>query len=207
MGDPLNSCTADELAWDPRAGSLDAIEELVARYEGRIFRLCITLTRSPEDAREITQDSFVRAFQSIGQFRTGRSFAAWIFTIARNRCIDHHRSSPPPSEPLDAETPVDGNPSEDLERREGISNLWNLARKHLSPDQFQVLYLKYVEGMDFREIAQILGRTQTHTKVIAFRARCTMALKLSNAPDFETSGGAERNSLNPAKMVPTQAAR
>ena len=43
---------------------MDAFEELVARYEGRIFRLCITLTRNPEDAREITQDSFVRAFQS-----------------------------------------------------------------------------------------------------------------------------------------------
>ncbi len=169
-----------ELARRTRAGSISAFEELVRRYEDRVFRLTAGFTRNEADARELTQDTFLKAFQSIGQFQGEKSFAAWIFTIARRKCIDHFRVQPPNGESLDPETPGTGNPAEVLTEREDGDNLWKFARRSLSGDEFQVLWLKYMEGLSFDEIAQVLGKSRTATKVLAFRARRSLARKLAH---------------------------
>jgi RNA polymerase sigma-70 factor (ECF subfamily) len=178
---PLTTAADDELARETQTGSVEAFEELVRRYEGRIFRLAAGFTQNEADAREITQDTFVGAFHAINQFRTGKSFAAWLFTIARNQCIDHHRARPPATESLDPEIPGEGNPAEAMDQRETGENLWHLARRILSDDEFQVLWLKYMEGMDFAAIGQVLHKTRTYTKVLAFRARRLLGQRLSRA--------------------------
>ena len=70
---------------------MKAFEQLVYRYEQRIYRFaCNACSREP-DARELTQDTFVKAFRAIAQYNPEHSFAAWLFTIARHKCIDHLR--------------------------------------------------------------------------------------------------------------------
>src|SRR5258708_2861462 len=87
--------TDEDLARRTQAGSLAAFEELVARYEHRVYAFVVQSLGHGVDAREVTQDTFVKAFQSIGQFDCRRAFAAWLFTIARRKAIDHHRAAAP----------------------------------------------------------------------------------------------------------------
>jgi RNA polymerase sigma-70 factor, ECF subfamily len=175
----------EELARQTQAGSLTAFEELVYRYEGRIYAFVSRCCRNGTDAREVTQETFVRAFQAIGQFDPRRGFASWLFTIARRKAIDHHRAARHTvgEEAIDEQLD-DEDPSELLARQEEQRNLWRLARAKLSEAQFQVLWLRYAEEMTVAEIARVVSKTQIHVKVILFRAREVLgrALKAARSP-------------------------
>ena len=83
----------EQLARESQAGSLEAFEELVSRYQQRVFGFVFRSCSCAGDAREITQDTFVKAYQALGQYDPTKPFAAWLFTIARRKCIDRHRSA------------------------------------------------------------------------------------------------------------------
>jgi RNA polymerase sigma-70 factor (ECF subfamily) len=71
-----------------RAGSAEAFSELVDRYRAPIVRLAYRLTRDPDEAKDIAQDAFLRAYRRLGEFRPDRPFARWLFVIARNASLD-----------------------------------------------------------------------------------------------------------------------
>ncbi len=184
---------ADEgLVCQSQAGSLEAFEELVCRYEQRIYAFVANSCRNPSDADEITQDTFVRAFRAIAKFDPRRSLGPWLFAIARRRCIDHFRANPIHAEEPATELLDNDDPSELLARREDGQSLWQLARSCLSQAQFQALWLRYREEMDVNDIARALGKTRTHTKVVLFRARQALgrALGSGTALPGETPGEA-----------------
>lgn len=181
-----SSISDEALALQTQAGSMEAYEELVLRYEQRIYRFVLQACRNGSDGAEITQETFVKAFQAIGQFDPTRSFAPWLFTIARRKCIDHLRSlkdrsreysTPDPhldhhsaTEPFDI-----ADPAELLAQQDERRNLWVIARRNLSKPQFDALWLQYVEDMSLAEIAKVLRRPQTYVKVLLFRARKSLA--------------------------------
>lgn len=177
----LQSLSDEELARQSQGGSLPAFEELVYRYEARVYSFLVQLCASSLDARELTQDTFVRAFQAIARFDSRRAFASWLFTIARNKCIDLHRAAPPAASAAASELPDNDDPAVLLVRREERQNLWELARQHLPTAQFQALWLRYAEDMNIAQIAQVLRKTRTHTKVLLFRARQSLGAKLEAA--------------------------
>jgi RNA polymerase sigma factor (sigma-70 family) len=178
VGTGFQTCTDSELARQSQDGSLAAFEELVYRFEGRIYGFAANVCGNAADAREVTQDTFVRAFQAIGQFDCRRAFGAWLFTIARRKCIDRYRAAPPGTEEPLPELRDEDDPAELLARQEERQNLWGLARRRLPDAQFEVLWLRYVEGMSVADIAQVLRKTQTHVKVLLFRARRGLAREL-----------------------------
>lgn len=158
-------------------GSLPAFEELVRRYEGRVFRFVSTRCRDEWDAREITQDVFVRAFRSLRTCDPDQ-FGPWIFTIARRKCIDHLRIRRPITIAIPPETPADGTPPDALEQREEEESLWQVAQRILSPAQFEALWLRYAEDMSVAQAARVMGKTSTHVKVLLFRARSILSKRL-----------------------------
>ncbi len=168
----------EELARQCQAGSLLAFEELVYRYEHRVFRFIANSCRSNADARELTQDTFVRAFQGLAQFDSRKDFAPWLFTIARRKCVDLYRARRPIADEPVPELSDPDDPAELLARQEDRQNLWQLARRRLPQPQFQALWLKYAEAMSVAEVAQILRKTRTHVKVLLFRARQTLGREL-----------------------------
>lgn len=175
MAIELQCYSDEELAKQARAGSLAAFEGLVSRYEHRIYGFVVRFCRNGTDAAEITQDTFVRAFQAIAQFDCRHTFAAWLFTIARRKCIDHHRAAPPRSDEPMPDLADTGNPAEALASREERQNLWDLARQALPELQFQALWFRYAEEMDVAQVARVLRKTRTHVKVLLFRARQTLS--------------------------------
>lgn len=172
----------EELARRARAGSLDDFEELVHRYEARIFHFLCRCSGNPSDARDLTQEAFVAAYQNLERFDPARPFATWLFTIARRKLIDRRRSERTPTEPRLPE-PIDtDDPAEQLARREQREDLWTVARECLPEPHFQALWLKYAEDLSVRDIARVLRRTQTHVKVMLFRARAALAEALKAGP-------------------------
>jgi RNA polymerase sigma-70 factor, ECF subfamily len=168
----------EELARQTQAGSLTAFEQLVYRYQRRIYAFVANSCRSGADAREVTQDTFVKAFQAIDQYDPRFAFTSWLFTIARRKCIDHHRAAPPEPEPAPSQPAPQPDPGELLARTEDRRALWTLASKLLPDAQFQALWLRYAEDMSVAEIARVLGKTRTHVKVLLFRARRVLRGKL-----------------------------
>jgi RNA polymerase sigma-70 factor, ECF subfamily len=189
------SVTDEELAWQTQAGSFTAFEELVSRYEGRIYAFVWNSCRSATTAREVTQDTFVRAFQAIARFDASQRFGPWLFTIARRKCMDHHRAAPGVAgelvpEPLDTD-----DPAELLARQEERRDLWQLARRHLRPAEFEALWLRYAEDLSIAEISRVQGRTQTHIKVLLFRARRALGRQLEQRRAAELAS--ENHQLKP----------
>jgi RNA polymerase sigma-70 factor (ECF subfamily) len=160
------------------AGSFAAFEELVYLFERRIYGFVFQTCRNEADAKEITQDTFVRAFQALDRFDLKYSFGPWLFAIARRKCVDFFRAQqrayvaefPEPADVPD--------PSRILCEREDRESLWALARQKLGRLEFEVLWLRYAEEMDVRDIARVVRKTRTHVKVSLFRARKSLAREI-----------------------------
>ncbi len=197
--------TDEELAGQAQAGSLSSFEELVYRYEARIFRFVANSCRNDSDAQDVTQQTFVSAYLNIRQFDVRRSFATWLFTIARRKGIDRHRANRPAAEERTVELVEDENPATLLARREAGEDLWRIARRTLPELQFQALWLRYAEDMSMEEIARVLRKTQTHVKVLLFRARTLLGRALEEScAQTETSGPTESRAWAiPAPAKPT----
>jgi RNA polymerase sigma-70 factor, ECF subfamily len=196
MAADFQSLSDDDLARETQAGSMVAFEELVHRYEHRIYAFVMQYCHNDADAHEITQDAFVRAFQAIGRFVPRGGFGPWLFTIARRKCIDRYRATVRASadEPI-PEVPDHDDPSVLLARQEERQQLWALARKCLGDTQFQALWLRYAEGMSVEGVARVLRKTQTHVKVLLFRAREVLRreLKAAQAPGAPTGPATPRS--------------
>lgn len=180
MSDGSLHLSDEELAQQCQEGSLAAFEELVSRYEGRIYAFVTHSTRNATAGAEITQETFVRAFQAIAQFDARRTFSTWLFAIARRKCLDFFRRGWRVVEPEPAFEPADENdPGELLAQREERERLWALARRSLPEPQFQALWLRYAEDMEVAAIARVLGLTQTYVKVLLFRARENLGRRIN----------------------------
>lgn len=160
-----------ELARDSQAGSLEAFDELATRYESRVLAFIRRICPCEADALEVTQESFLKAFRALSQFDPDRSFAPWLFAIARRCAIDFLRAAPPPGEPVPEHLPAAADVLADIAARDDLANLWSLARRCLPPGQFQVLWLTYVEDFGVADTAAVMRLTRPHVKILLFRAR------------------------------------
>ena len=157
-----------------------AFEQLVRRYEERIFRFLIQRCGNHEDAQEITQDTFVKAFHAMAGYNPRQVFAPWLFTIARHKCIDRLRSrgrTPDGALPEEAEMNM-ADPAALISKAEEKDEIWRLAKKHLPAGQYEALWLRYVEDMNIEEVSRVLRKTKTHVKILLFRGRKTLARHL-----------------------------
>lgn len=192
MTAPAPNPTDEELARQARAGSLVAFDELVARFEVRLFRFLVQGTRNETDAAELTQDTLVTAYQKLAGYDPARSFATWVFTIARRKQIDffrHHGVRRDHALGITADDLVDeADPGRLAEQAEERDRVWDCARASLAELPFQALWLKYNEDLSVEQIAAVLGRTTIHVKVILFRARATLATALARWERAADSG-------------------
>jgi RNA polymerase sigma-70 factor (ECF subfamily) len=154
-----------------RARELDrkALSELCVYFYPKIFRYVFYRVKTREDAEDITSEVFVRVVRSIDRQRG--SFQAWIFRIASNLVIDYYRRRAREEKALmrrDGE-PAQDDPAKDTERiltREKLVE----AMSGLTEEQQQVVSLKFLEGYDNSEIAEIMDKTVGAVKALQFRA-------------------------------------
>jgi RNA polymerase sigma-70 factor (ECF subfamily) len=164
---------ADEAATALAAsrGDRRAFETLVHLHHRRVLCFIQQMTRHRQDAEDLTQQTFVKAFQHIHRVDGNRPIINWLLTIARRTTLNHFRATKKwtfvPAETVSAEA----SPARQLEEQERSDNLWARARRVLSQREFEVLWLRFGEDMSTEETARIAGLTKIHVKVLVHRAR------------------------------------
>jgi len=167
--DPLNEpLQFDEgcLARAAREGSVEAYGRLVSRHHPRVFAFLLALTRHREDAEDLTQETFLRAWEHIGKFDADLPMLPWLLTIARRQSIAALRKRRPLPEP-DWMTPEPDAPA-------ACGRLWRLADRCLTREAFSALWLHYREELPLKEVGRILGKREGAVKVLLHRARKTL---------------------------------
>jgi RNA polymerase sigma-70 factor (ECF subfamily) len=175
-------------------GDQDAFERLVREYDRSVLRLAMNLLRSPDEARDVYQEAFLKVFRNLHQFRFDCSFHTWLYRIVTNVCLDHLRRRKvrkeestvveTPDGPVDqvtriAEEGAAANPERQLWNRElgeGIAN----ALEGLTPRERTVFELRHYEGLRLRAIGDILGTTEEAAKNCLFRATQKMRASLES---------------------------
>lgn len=181
MSDDLKKLSDEGLACRVQAGSLACFEELVYRYEKRVFHFLRLKVAQPQDAEDLTQRTFIAAYRAIDKYKPKHRFVTWLFTIARRQAISHYRARRP-TEPLLAE-PIDARtPDAPLAGRDEAGRLWSLARGALPENQVAVLWLHYAEDLSVKEIAAAMKKTASHVKVLLHRGRNRLGDVLRESP-------------------------
>jgi RNA polymerase sigma-70 factor (ECF subfamily) len=140
-----------------RAGSEPAFERLVDRYRGPVVRLAYSLTHDADEAKDIAQDSFLRAYRRLGEFRPDRPFSRWLFVIARNASLDAiRRRRRAATLVLTTENAGEEPGPEELALRNEEALRVHVALGALPPKYREVLELYYLSGLRYREIALVL---------------------------------------------------
>lgn len=163
----------DEIALvrDTLAGKVQAFDQIVRTHHRRVFNFLYQMTRQRQDAEDLTQQTFIKAFDHLAQFDPRRPLINWMLTIARNSALNHFRAAKK-WEPVSEHTAAAGpSPAHAAEEHDRTESLWARARAVLSRREFEVMWLRFAEEMSVEETARVVGLTQTHVKVLVFRAR------------------------------------
>lgn len=171
------------------AGSADAFEQLLLKYQTPIYNLCLRMTGNPEDAADMTQEAFLKAWRSLSSFQFESSFSTWLYRLTTNTCLDYLRSQkrrPQCSltvEDDDGEEQVldvtdeAPTPEEALLSAEERSQLVH-ALSQLEASQRQIITLRVVNDLSYAEIAEILDVKEGTVKSRLARARDNLRKKL-----------------------------
>ena len=159
------------------AGDLHAFDTLVERHRDVVFRVTARIVGSDEEADDVTQDAFLRAFHRLERYRGEAPFRTWLLRIAHNTAVSHVTRSGRAAVRLSDEMPEDvatsiarGGPAEQLERRERLARL-DTKIKGLSPGHRTVLVLRDIEGLSYEEIARVTDSPVGSVKARLHRAR------------------------------------
>ena len=190
----LSRVNDTDLIREAQRGSRAAFEELVRQYDQSVLRLALHLTRSEQDAQDIYQEAFLKAYRHIGNFRFECSFYTWMYRIVTNLCLDQLRKKKTRKE--DSPVLVDesgeeydlldntadkrpgANPERDLMRRE-LGGKINRALDRLTPRERMVFELKHYQGLKLRTIGEMLNTTEETAKNTLFRATQKLRLCLA----------------------------
>ena len=174
---------------DALAGSQDAYQDLLERYQRPVFGLVLRLVRDRSLAEDLAQEAFLKAFRALSTFQRERKLSSWLFKIAHNTAIDHLRRRQLETVPL--ETPEREGPDlldslagperqspESNVRRGDLAAALEEAVQRLRPEYRTVMELRFREGLSYEEIVEITGLPMGTVKTHIHRARKAMAASL-----------------------------
>jgi RNA polymerase sigma-70 factor (ECF subfamily) len=159
--------------------TLDNFPGLYDKYVGRIYNFVYYKTHHKETAEDLTSQTFMKAIKNLGQFSPAKGrFSTWLYQIARNQVIDFYRAKKNDANIEDIwdlsgeeDIPRDFDTAEKLKKVESYL-------KELRPEQREIVLLRVWEGLSYREIAEALGKDETHCRVIFSRALKTLKSRM-----------------------------
>lgn len=184
-------------------GDANAFEELVLRYEKTVYNLALRMVGDRDDASDMTQEAFIKAYGSLSSFRGDSKFSVWIYRITTNVCLDFLRSksrkqqvSLTVSDDDDEDAQLDipdpkADPEQQLIKKISMQSVEE-GLKTLPDKQRQILVMRELGGMSYAEIGGALSLEEGTVKSRIFRARkrlCTFLLDSGNIPESIASKG------------------
>ena len=151
-------------------GDMTAFDELMIRYERQIYRLCYRFTSNADDARDLAQDVFIKAFEHLADFRKESSLKTWLYRIATNHCINHVKANTQQFvEVTDTIRQTTRHGAGELEEKEQREHFRQMVKK-LPPKQRAILELRIHEQLSYEEIASMSNRSVSTIKASVFFA-------------------------------------
>jgi RNA polymerase sigma-70 factor (ECF subfamily) len=185
----------DDLIRAAQKGERTAFDALVRRYDRSVLRLALHMLGNEQDAQDVHQEAFLKAYRHLANFRFECSFYTWLYRIATNLCLDQMRRRKSRKE--DPSTVLDGsggemdlmanvsderagaNPARELERIV-MSDAIQAALDELTPRERTVFELKHYQGLKLRTIGEMLSTTEETAKNTLFRATRKLRAKLAD---------------------------
>lgn len=165
-------------------GNQNAYAMLVERYQNFVFTIVLRYVKSREDAEEVAQDVFIKAYRYLKDFKGTAKFSTWLYTITTSTCITFLRKRKLEIHSLDNEKVfdvidnIDGGMSANTIEQKSRVNMVNEAIRLLSSDDAQIITLFYKGEQTLEEIAQIIGIESNAVKVRLHRARTRLKEKM-----------------------------
>ena len=175
----------DELIREAQRGNRTSFDSLVRRYDQSVLRLALHMLGNEQDAQDVHQEAFLKAYRHLGNFRFECSFYTWLYRIVTNLCLDHLRRRKSrredPATVLDSrgdemdllsnisDTRSMANPARELDRKRMGESI-NEALDKLTPRERTVFELKHYQGLKLRTIGEMLSTTEETAKNTLFRA-------------------------------------
>jgi len=182
------------------AGNTEAFEILVLENQTQVYNLALRMVSNEQDAYDISQEAFIKAFRSLDSFRGDSKFSVWLYRLTSNLCLDFLRSkkrnnvvsltaySPDEDECAELEIPDERfSPENELEKKE-LKTAVNSALSKLPEDQREILLLRELHGLSYDEIAEELSLEPGTVKSRIFRARKRLCKILLSDGNFSASG-------------------
>ncbi|MDT8395953.1 MAG: sigma-70 family RNA polymerase sigma factor [bacterium] len=185
-----------ELAIRSQKGDRDAYGELVTRFQNRMYSFCYQFFRNPDIASDLAQETFLRAYRYIKKYDPDKKFSTWLYSIAKNICIDEHRKMG-----RGKTVSIDDLPPEKIRSTEDSLHLKNPMQISMQiqdrmmleeaigrlPEKYRtVIILCYFQEMPYQEIADVLGLNLNLVKVRIFRAKKRLLEILTEESGAET---------------------
>ena len=173
----LTGLSDNEIISSILAGDREAYARIVERYQGYVFTLVMRFTKSREDAEELSQDIFVKAYRALAGFKGESKFSTWLYTIVNTTCITFLRKKRLDIKSLDDENVfasadnIDSGVSANLVEQKSKLAMVTNAISMLAPDDAEILTLFYKAEQSLDEIAGILKIEPNNAKVRLHRAR------------------------------------
>jgi RNA polymerase sigma-70 factor (ECF subfamily) len=175
----------DELIREAQRGDRSAFDSLVRRYDQSVLRLALHMLGNEQDAQDVHQEAFLKAYRHLGNFRFECSFYTWLYRIVTNLCLDQLRRRKSrredPATVIDSrgdemdllsnvsDTRAMANPARELDRKRMGESI-NEALSKLTPRERMVFELKHYQGLKLRTIGEMLSTTEETAKNTLFRA-------------------------------------
>ena len=166
------------------SGEHNAYATLVDRYKSYVFTLTLRFTKNREDAEEVSQDIFIKAYRSLADFKGTAKFSTWLYTIVNTTCITFLRKKRLEVKSLDDEKTFEVADSQDSGFRANVveqksrQNMVNQAIAMLNPDDAEIITLFYKNEQSLEEISKILRLEVNAAKVRLHRARGRLKEKM-----------------------------
>ena len=178
--EPVRKLTDGELIVDALGGRVDGFEELVRRYQRPITSYVFRMLGDHESALDVTQEVFIKVYNSLSKYSPEYKFSTWLYRIAHNAAIDHMRRNPMNAQSLEAEN-ADGSyqiqiesgrpsPEQDHERSEWRTEIDAVVRC-LPPAYRDLILLRHARDLSYDEIAEVTALPLGTVKNRLFRAR------------------------------------
>lgn len=164
-------------------GETHAFRMLLERWQSLVFNLHLRMTGSRAHAEELSQETFIRAYQRIADFEGNARFSTWLYAIARNLCLDHLKRRRPAEIQEEADVAAsDPTPEETVSSQQDMIRLQRLLLT-LPEGPREAFILRHVEGLEYEEIAERCSTTVNNVKVRVHRAREALARAMGEKED------------------------